>query len=416
MEEDKNKGLVKRLPEDDEEQMSDDEIQKILSEQIVTAMQEEKKEEEIQPEPEKKRKLKRWHKILIGIGAGLLVVAGIVCYFAFTKQGRDQVLESIGEKIYDKAAEYTERVEPTQIAEPVESTESQEQQVVTINPVIPHPEADVVNILLIGVEQYKGAHNTDAMIVASMNRKTKDLTLVSLMRDLYIEIPGYPMNKLNSVVATGGMELLYQTIEHNFGLHLDGYISVNYEEFEKIVNLLGGVDVTLTKQEAHYLNHTNYISNKAYRTVVEGRQVMNGNQALGYCRIRKRSTGKETDDYGRTARQRAVLQSMYSRLKQKDLIGLMNFMSDVIDTVKFGTDIPKENFTDYVKEIDDLNVTELKQYRIPANGTFTGEMVHIKNAKRASSVLVPKDMEETKRLVHEYIYGVETTQAPTPAQ
>lgn len=408
----KNKGLVEHLPEDDEVQMNDEEIQQILADQIIEAMKKEKIQDENQVPSQSKGKLKRWQKVLIGVGGLLLILAAVICYFLCTKQGRDQVIDTVGDNLYDGMVEYEER---KGAALPQES-DSGDAIPGIVNPVVEHPEADVVNILLLGVEEIKGAKNTDVMMVASMNRKTKELTLVSLMRDLYIDIPGHSKNRINAAVALGGNELLYQTIEHNFGLNLDGYMSVNFEAFEKIVDLLGGVEVTLTRKEANYLNKENYISNKAYRNVHEGTQVMNGNQALGYCRIRKVATAKEANDYGRTARHRAVIQAMYNRLKQKNLMELVNFMNDVMDNVKIRTDIPKEDFKEYLKELADMKVEELKQYRIPADGTFTGQSIHINNAKKAASVLVPNDMEETKSLLHEFIYGKDENLSPTPIE
>ena len=107
------------------------------------------------------------------------------------------------------------------------------------------------------------------------------------MRDTLVQIPGYRENKLNSAYEKGDVDLLYKTIALNFNIRLDGCILVNFENFEKIIDFMGGLEITLTSSEARYLRNTNYISNPKYRTVVEGTQLMNGNQVLGYSRIRK---------------------------------------------------------------------------------------------------------------------------------
>lgn len=265
----------------------------------------------------------------------------------------------------------------------------------------------IVNILLLGVEEIGGASNTDVMIVATMDTKNKTLKLTSLMRDLYVEIPGYSNNKLNSAYAKGNIELLYQTIKTNFNLDLDGYVLVNFSTFEKIVDIIGGVEVTLTAKEANYLNTTNYISNPAYRNVHEGTQVMNGNQALGYCRIRKVSTGTENNDFGRTQRHRAVLNAIFEKLKSKNIVDLGITMNKILNNVTLKTDITQSEFNQYLEEAASLNVKNLEQYRIPSDGNYHNERVQLGRYKQ--DVLVPNDWEATRKELHDFIYGVEET-------
>ena len=86
-----------------------------------------------------------------------------------------------------------------------------------------------------------------------MNTEQKSLKMVSFMRDCYVSIPGYRDNKLNAAYNNGGGELVSKTIEQNFGVRPDGYIRVNFEAFRKVINKIGGVEVTLTEDEARYL-------------------------------------------------------------------------------------------------------------------------------------------------------------------
>ena len=221
-----------------------------------------------------------------------------------------------------------------------------------------------------------------------------------------MEIPGFSPNKLNSAYAKGDVNLLYQTIQNNFGVHLDGYVLVNFDSFEKIVDLLDGVEVTLTSKEANYLNSTNYISNPAYRNVVEGSQIMNGNQALGYCRVRKVSTGTENNDFGRTQRQRVVLNSIFDRLKSKNIMQLGLFMNDVFDNVDIKTDITQAEFNEYLQEAASLKVKKLEELRIPSDGNYKSEKVRI--GKYNQDVLLPTDWDAMRSEVHNFIYGAET--------
>ena len=242
------------------------------------------------------------------------------------------------------------------------------------------------------------------MIVASMNTKDKSIKLTSLMRDLYIPIPGYDNNRLNSVYAKGGIDLLYKTIYNDFGINIDGYALVNFESFEKVIDLLDGVEVTLTSKEANYLNKTNYISNPAYRNVIAGTQTLNGNQALGYCRIRKVSTGTEYYDFGRTYRQRAVLNSLFEKVKSKNILSLGLLMNDILTNVNIKTDITQNEFNNYLKEAVSLEVNKLENYRIPSDGSYKDEKVQIGKLKN-QAVLIPLDLDATRKEVRQFIYG-----------
>lgn len=377
------------------------ELEQSLAQQVNIALG---VEEPLLQLPKKRKKMKRWKIALIVIGGILLLFGALIYFFVFFKPGRDKMLHDIVAPelhgkvfIYDDSTNVGSGKKNNKDDATTQKGSDKEK-----------PEQDVVNILLVGVEELFGARNTDTMIIASMNRKTNELSITSLMRDLYVEIPGHEKNKLNAAYAQGGMQLLYDTIETNLGVTMDGYMSINFDAFERFIDLLGGIEITLNKKEAYYLNHTNYISNPIYKTVVEGTQTVNGNQALGYCRIRKVTTGKENDDYGRTARQRAVLTAIYQKLMKKDLLELVNFMNDVFDEIKITTDIPVEDFSDYLTEVVEINVNELKQYRIPAKNMFTEDSVKLPNIKKKQDVLIPKDWEATRKALYEYIYGSTT--------
>ena len=198
---------------------------------------------------------------------------------------------------------------------------------------------DIVNILVVGNDYrkekgYDASGLTDTMIIATMDMKHGMLKLTTLMRDMIVDIPGHDPNKLNSPNSFGGIPLLYKTIAQNFNIELDGYVEVGFDAFEKIVNSVGGVEAELTESEANYLNTTNYISKKKYRHVKVGKQKLNGNQALGYCRIRKGGTYTITgltDDYGRTWRQRAIITAVFDRVKTLPATKWIDVANKVLD-------------------------------------------------------------------------------------
>ncbi len=344
--------------------------------------------------PTKKGRVPKGVKIFAVIFS-VIMLAG--CLLAFTPGGRKLIINLAGNYIYGKL-EYEDSNTIDVIDDNQNTTEENNKP--------PRPVQHIVNILLLGVEEIGGASNTDLMIVATMDTKNKTMKLTSIMRDLYVEIPGYNNNKLNSAYAKGDVNLLYQTIQNNFGVHLDGYVLVNFDAFEKIIDLLDGVEVTLTRKEANYLNTTNYISNPSYRNVKEGSQIMNGNQALGYCRVRKVSTGTENNDFGRTQRQRAVLNSIFDRLKSKNILQLGLFMNDVFDNVDIKTDITQAEFNEYLQEAASLKLNKLEEYRIPSDGNYKTERVQI--GKYNQDVLLPTDWDAMRSEIHNFIYGAET--------
>lgn len=271
------------------------------------------------------------------------------------------------------------------------------------------------NILLLGVEaigygEEKG--HTDAIMIATINKKEGTMKLTSLMRDSYVSIPGYDSDRINSVYRKGGIELLYETIAQNYNLQLDGYGLVDFDTFEKVIDAVGGIDITLTAEEAEYLNTTNYISDPANRNVVEGTQTMNGNQALGYARVRHVATlDGSNDDMGRTYRQRAVVNAIFEKVKSSGVVELTNLMNTVLPLVQ--TDVKKANCKTYLE--DALNIgfsnLSLNTLRIPADNMFSYETINGK------AVVLP-DWDQNLPLMQQFIFatGDESTTATDTSQ
>lgn len=231
---------------------------------------------------------------------------------------------------------------------------------------------DVVNILLVGSDHgaIKGDHGrSDSIMIATVNFKSKELKLTSLMRDMYVEIPGHGHNKLNAAYAFGGVELLYKTIAKNFGIKIDNYCVVDFSTFEKVINKVGGVEISLEEKEAKYLNTTNYISKKKYRNVKVGKQILNGNQALGYARVRYVVSKKYGDgDFGRTGRQRAVLQAALNKVLQQTPTKIADIALESLSDVS--TDMSAKYLKSLVLKVVQMGTTEIDQMRVPLEGTY----------------------------------------------
>jgi len=342
----------------------------------------------------------------------ILCILGFCFFFAFTKPGNGLLLKmgiNVSGAIWDTM---TKDFDNTDYAETdidhidEEDINSDAEEIDTETIILPNytgggrKEEGVYNVLVLGEEaigQGAGRGRTDVIVIATINTNTKSLKLTSIMRDTLVKIPGYKENKLNVVYELGGIDLLYKVMAQNFDMHLDGSVLVNFKNFERIIDELGGLEITLTAAEAKYLRTTNYISNPQYRNVVEGKQLMNGNQVLGYSRIRKRAaiTGNN-NDYGRTDRHRIILNAIFEKCKSKDKVELASMMFKFLPMLT--TDIDNKGFEALLDAYLDTGATSIEQLRIPANGTFKD------NVKvRGMSVLIP-DYEVNTSILHDFIF------------
>ncbi len=220
---------------------------------------------------------------------------------------------------------------------------------------------NIINIMLIGQDRLPGQGRTrsDTMILISVNKKTKEMTMTSFMRDMYVEIPGYDKNKMNATYAFGGMKLLNKTLEMNFGVHVDGNIEVDFDGFTKVVDLVGGIDIKLSSAEAAYLN-------KFGHAAEPGMNHLDGAAALMYAR--DRTSGGS--DFGRTQRQRNVINLLFQKCKKMSISQLNKLMNNVLPMVT--TDLTNKEILSYAADIFPmLSGAEIKTQRIPADDTYS---------------------------------------------
>jgi LCP family protein required for cell wall assembly len=367
------------------------------------------------------KKKQQFFRIRSGLALALLCIVGFGFFFGFTKPG-NQLLLKMGLNLtgtiwstwtgnFEKDVEAVEDVDYLDDEDLASDAEEIDPSTIvwTDHPGDGRQEEGVYNILLLGEEAIgagAGRGRTDVIVIATMNTNTKKLMLTSLMRDTLVQIPGYKDNKLNTAYERGGLDLLYETISLNFNLQLDGCIMVNFENFEKIIDKMGGLEITLTSGEAKYLNSTNYISKPQYRTVSAGTQLLNGNQVLGYSRVRKRATiTGNNNDYGRTDRHRIVLNAIFDKYKTKSKVDLAAMMLNVLPMIT--TDIDSKNFELLLNSFIEMGTMDITQLRIPADGTFTD------NVKvRGMDVLIP-DLQANVEVLHNFIFGEEKVETPT---
>ena len=155
--------------------------------------------------------------------------------------------------------------------------------------------------------------NSDTMILCSINAETDTVAVVSFLRDLYLDIPGTGMDRLNEAFTQGGAELLKETLTANFDVQIDGSIELDFLDVIAVIDHLGGVKVELTAKEAEYINENQnlYLNAGENKTLEEGENVLSGAQAPLYARIRE--IDGESD---RTQRQNEVLTQLLGKLRE----------------------------------------------------------------------------------------------------
>ena len=381
-----------------------EEIKKQVNEELAISDEENEK-------IRKRKQLK--HNIIKAVGATVAVLLFSIVFLVGTKTGRKIIYRIAGDFIHDNVDVVDSTIDD--IDDMVDyphndsnidkvnsnqnkTTDKQAVQAMASERIIPRSEEYVSNFLIFGIEEIEGAKNTDAILIASINTKDDTIKLTSLLRDTLVNIPGHSPNKLNAVYGQGGASLLVETVEQNYRIKIDGYASINFDAFESVVNLLGGVSIQLGEEEAKYLNTTNYISNKAYRNVVPGWNVLNGNQALGYVRVRRVPTlGGANDDYGRTLRQRRAMTAIFNKYKGKNLFDLLSITQKCLGYVK--TNVTQEQIELMLEDVVENVITSLDTFRVPVNGMFDDPSSY----SGVSSPLV-LDWESNIKELYEFIF------------
>ncbi|MBE6686582.1 MAG: LytR family transcriptional regulator [Ruminococcaceae bacterium] len=228
---------------------------------------------------------------------------------------------------------------------------------------------ELINILLVGQDRRKGQgrQRSDTMILCSVNPETKEISLISFLRDLYVQFPGgYSNNRLNAAYAFGGFPLLDETIENNFGITIDYNLEVDFNGFIEVFDYIGGVDVELTQAEADYL--TKWWGKKEvpdWGPFTAGVNHLDGEEALAYARIRKIDS-----DFGRTTRQRTVLKKGFDKIKHSSVNDLLKMTETLLPYIT--TDMTNDDIWDLLFEIAPIiSSVKLNSYSVPDTGDYS---------------------------------------------
>ncbi len=219
---------------------------------------------------------------------------------------------------------------------------------------------DVYNILLIGTDTRGDGFTgrSDAMMILSVNRRTKKIHLVSLTRGMYVAIDGHDRSMLNNAYSWGGARLLLQTIRDNLRVAIDDYVVINFNGFKQAVDLVGGVSIDLTQAEVDYL----YLAFPDGSFQV-GSNRLQGAEALCYARIRKIDS-----DYKRTGRQRRVMVSLISQMEKLSATKLDALVRKLLPLVK--TNLSGSRMVSLAVNALAFKSYPVRQLMLPISGTF----------------------------------------------
>ena len=257
----------------------------------------------------------------------------------------------------------------------------------------------VTNIALFGVDNDDNSTSSldearsDAIKIISLDYDTQKIKMTSLERDLVVYLPGerQQYGHLNWAYAFGGSTLALQTINYNFDLDIQKYVTVSFGALETIVDKLGGVDIYLTDAEIRQTWIPLYVSGPA------GVYTLNGSQALSYSRIRKIDS-----DFARMDRQNAVIQAILSKLKQKNPIDVMNLITEILPYVN--TNLTNTELKLLLAQMAIFDLNNIETYKEPA-----GELNDLYTAYSIGGYYVSSYADMVSNL-HKNIYGIDDYQ------
>ena len=224
------------------------------------------------------------------------------------------------------------------------------------------------NIALFGIDTrddtYEGSRS-DCIMIASINHDTKEIKIVSVYRDTYLNIPGRGLDKVNHAYSYGGPALSMSTLNTNLDLDITEFATVNFTSTKDIINAIGGVEIEVTDAEAKSIP----------RITKGGKYLLDGEQALAYGRIRKIDS-----DYVRTERMRTVLTAVFNKAKKMSVAELNKILDKVLPEVY--TNISKSNILALIPQIASYSIVDSKGWPyetkgITLNGVWYGPPINL---------------------------------------
>lgn len=261
-----------------------------------------------------------------------------------------------------------------------------------------------MNIALFGLDAetenqlYKGSRS-DSTMIASINLDTGEIRLVSVYRDTYLNLGTDYYWKCNAAYSYGGAEQAVKMLNMNLDMDITDFVAVGYQGLASVIDGLGGVYIDLDSEEVDHLNNyqigVSSVLKCEYEPVKEsGYQLLNGVQAVAYCRIR----ATKGDDFKRTARQRKVIKAIEEQAKKTDLVTLTKVFNDSIDSIY--TSIDAKDILELLGSIADYSIVEEEGFPQP-------DLRTVGNIGGKGSCVVPLDLESNVVWLHKFLFDDE---------
>ena len=260
------------------------------------------------------------------------------------------------------------------------------------------------NIALFGLDsrngELEGGVQSDTIMIASINNETSDVKLVSVYRDTLLQQADGTYEKANSAYNTGGVEDAISLLNRNFDLDIQNYVSVNFNALVDVIDLLGGLEIDMTAEEAFWCNgyafETAQVTGKEMTQIKEeaGTQLLDGVHAVGYARIRY----TDGNDFKRTERQRIVLEKVMEKAKKASFSTLNKIVDEVFPQIS--TSFSSADLLGFAANALNYNIVDTSGF--PFDVT-TSENVR----NHSGSYVVPIGFSASVSRLHEFLFGEE---------
>lgn len=295
------------------------------------------------------------------------------------------------------------------INEGIAKTETVDKEEITTNEIATGHMDGYRNVALFGVDSRdnslgKGTRS-DTIIVASINEATKEVKLVSVYRDTYLNLGNDSYGKANAAYAQGGPLQAINMLNMNLDLNITDYVTVGWAGVADTIDALGGVEIEVDEAEISHLNNYQVETSKSLgynsftKVTQTGMQTLNGIQAVSYCRIRYTAG----DDFKRAERQQEVIQAILDKAKSGNISALNKAANTIFEEIS--TSLTLAECMDLLKDV--------ASYSIGATGGFPNEQYRTTGSVGAASCVISTDITSDVVDLHRFLFGDTSDYAPS---